>query len=142
MAAIAQQKDIGKTWSNEEQVLKVRYDFSVDGGATGALDIFEALEDVIITGFHSVVKTAATSGGSATLKVGITGDDDLFMTTTQGAVANLTLGAAIFPAVVEGTPNVIACPVKLASGAKVLQTIGTAALTAGVVEYTIKYMSA
>lgn len=142
MAAIAKRKYLNHEMSNEEVVLRTQYDFSVDGGALGALDIFEASADIIITGFHAVVKTAGTSGGSATLKVGITADDDLFMTTTQGAVASLTLGAAIFPAVVEGTPNVLALPVKLVSGAKVLQTIGTAALTAGKVEYVIKYIPA
>lgn len=142
MAALAKRKYLGNLFGNEKEVVRVRYDFSVDAGATGALDIFEASADVIITGFASVVKTAGTSGGSATLKVGITGDDDAFMTTTQGAVASLTLGAVILPPAVEGTPNVLPLPVKLASGAKVLQTIGTAALTAGVVEYVIEYMRA
>jgi len=142
MAAVADHKSIDGTFSNEEVIKRVIYDFSKDAGATGALDLLTANEDIIITGFTSTVKTAATSGGSATLKVGITGDDDFFMTTTQGAVASLTLGAVIVPAVVEGTPNVLACPVKLASGAKVLQTIGTAALTAGKVEYCIKYIRA
>lgn len=142
MAAVSGRKYLGKTWSNEEQVLRVRYDFSVDAGATGALDLFEASADVVITGFHSYVKTAATSGGSATLKVGTSGDDDAFMTTTQGAVASLTLGALIAPPAVEGTPNTLPLPVKLASGSKVIQTIGTAALTAGVVEYVIRYVSA
>ncbi len=142
MAALAKRKYLGETFGNEEVIERVRYEFSADAGAVGALDIFEASSDVIITGFHSYVKTAATSGGSATLKVGVTGDDNVFMDTTQGAVASLTLGAAIFPPAVEGTPNVLPLPVKLASGSKVLQTIGTAALTAGVVEYVIKYVKA
>lgn len=146
MASVAKHKSIGPAFQKEEEVVRVVYDFSADGGATGALDLFTASVDCIITHFSAVVKTAATSGGSATLKVGITGDDDLFMTTTQGAVASLTLGAAILPAPVltEGTPNTIVMPlpVKLASGAKVLQTIGTAALTAGKVEYVLKYIAA
>lgn len=142
MASLAGYKKIGPAFKKEEEVVRVVYDFSVDGGATGALDIFEASSDVIITHFHSVVKTTATSGGSATLKVGVTGDDDAFMTTTQGAVANLTASSAIFPPAVEGTPNTLPLPVKLASGAKVLQTIGTAALTAGKVEYVLKYVVA
>lgn len=142
MAALAKAKTIGKVFSNAVVVERVSYDFSVDGGATGALDIFTAAADLILVGFSAVVKTAATSGGSATLKVGVTGDDDAFMTTTQGAVANLTANAAIFPPAVEGTPNTLPLPLKLASGAKILQTIGTAALTAGKVEYTLMYMKA
>lgn len=144
MAALVGYKKIGQEFKKKEEVVRVVYDFAKDGGATGALDIFEATADCLITHFSACVKTAATSGGSATLKVGITSDDDVFMTTTQGAVASLTLGAAILPIPVltEGTPNTIAMPlpVKLASGAKVLQTIGTAALTAGKVEYLLKYM--
>jgi hypothetical protein len=141
MAAIAQAKTLS-TFSNQMEVVRGRYDFSVDAGATGALDIFTAGQAIVITHFSLTVKTACTSDGSATLKVGITGDDDRFATTTQGAVANLTLGAIIVPPAVEGTPNVLPLPVKLASGDKVLQTIGTAALTAGVVEYCIAYVKA
>lgn len=142
MATLAKMLNVGPTFKNEKETVRTRYDFSKDAGATGALDIFTAKVDIIITAFYTVVKTAATSGGSATLKVGVSADDDLFLTTVQGAVANLTLGAALFPAVVEGTPNVLACPVKVPAGSKVLQTIGTAALTAGVVEYVMEYMAA
>jgi len=143
MAALASALTLGgATFQNEEVIVKARYNFAVDGGATGALDIFTAGADLIISEFSSVVKKACTSMGSATLKVGVTGDDDAFMTTTQGAVASLTLGACIFPPAVEGTPNTLPVPVKLASGAKVLQTIGTAALTDGIVEYTCKYRAA
>lgn len=143
MASLAGAKSIGPTFANEKEVLRARYDFSADAGATGALDIFTASADVVITDFHAVVKTTATSGGSATLKVGVTGDDDLFITTTEGAVANLT-AATVFqakPVLTEGTPNTVAWPFprKLASGEKILQTIGTAALTAGVVEYVVEY---
>lgn len=142
MAAVSAYKKIGPTFKNKVEVVRVAYDFAVDGGATGALDIFEATSDVIIVGFASVVKTACTSGGSATLKVGVSADDDAFMTTTQGAVANLTANAVILPVAVEGTPNTLPIPVKLPSGSKILQTIGTAALTAGKVEYTVQYIVA
>lgn len=146
MATLVKHKSIGPAFQKEEEIVRVVYDFAADGGAMSALDIMTAASDIIITSFHAYVKTAGVSGGSATLKVGITGDDDVFMTTTQGAVANLTLGAMIAPVPVltEGTPNTIAMPlpVKLASGAKVLQTIGGATLTAGKVEYVLKYVSA
>lgn len=142
MAAIKDTRTISGPMSNDKAVYRLRYDFSKDAGATGVLDIAVAGEDLVITRFWSTVKTAGTSGGSATLKVGITGSDALFMNTTQGAVASLTLGAVIFPPAVEGTPNALPLPVKLASGAKILQTIGTAALTAGVVEYYIEVAKA
>lgn len=140
MATIAKHKALGQTFKNEKVIERVRYDFAVDGGATGALDIFTASQDLLITGFSSCVKTLGASLGSATLIVGVTADTDAFSTLAQGAVANLTAGAVILPPAVEGTPNVLPLPLKLASGSKVLQTIGTAALTAGVVEYAIEYM--
>lgn len=146
MAAVAKAKSIGNTFGNEEITERVIYDFAVDGGATGALDLFTAAADVVVTYFHAYVKTTATSGGSATLAVGITGSTSKYVTTTAGAVANLTANALLQPEVVEteGTPNVVVLPVphRLASGAAILQTIGTAALTAGKVEYVIKYMRA
>lgn len=146
MAALAKRKYLGGQFSKEEETVRVVYDFSVDAGATGALDIFEATADVVITHFHAYVKTTATSGGSATLIVGVTGDTDAFVTLAGGAVANLTANALLQAAVVltEGTPNTAAFPLprRLASGDKILQTIGTAALTAGKVEYVISYMKA
>lgn len=146
MATVAKHKTIGTVFSNEMVTERVVYDFSVDAGATGALDIFTAGADIVLTGFHAYVKTTATSGGSATLKVGVTGDDDLFMTTTEGAVANLTANAVLQakPVLAEGTPNTVTWPFprRLASGDKILQTIGTAALTAGKVEYVLQYVKA
>lgn len=146
MATLAKHKTIGTVFGNEVVVERVVYDFAVDGGAAAALDIFTAGADIVLLGFHAYVKTTATSGGSATLKVGVTGDDDLFMTTTEGAVANLTANAVLQakPVLTEGTPNTVVWPFprRLPSGEKILQTIGTAALTAGKVEYVLEYMKA
>lgn len=142
MAAIKDTKKVAPTFSNAMEIVRAKYDFAKDAGATGVLDIFEAAADIVITHFSLTVKKACTSGGSATVKVGVTGSDARFANTTQGAVANLTLGAVIVPPAVEGTPNVLPLPVKLASGEKVLMTIGTAALTAGEIEYCIGYVRA
>lgn len=146
MAALAKRKFIGSTFGNEEVVERVTYDFTVDAGATGALDIFEAAADCVITYFHAYIKVACTSGGSATLKVGYTGSDAAYITTTQGAVANLTLGALFQANVVltEGTPNTAAFPLphKLVTGAKILQTIGVQTFLTGKIEYVIKYVKA
>jgi hypothetical protein len=62
------------------------------------------------------------------------------MTATQGAVANLVANACITPPVVEGTPNVLPVPHVMAAGDKIIQTIGTAALTAGSIEYTVGFI--
>jgi hypothetical protein len=143
MAAIVNEATVGGGFGNQINYARVTYDFAVDGGATGALDLFTAgAGGVVILDARLVVKTAATSAGSATLKWGPSADDDRFCNTTQGAVASLTLGAVIVPPALEGTPNVIATPYYLAAASKLIMTIGTAALTAGKVEFVIGYMKA
>jgi hypothetical protein len=146
MPAVAKAKVIGPEFSNEVTLERVTYDFAVDGGGTGALDLFTAGADVVLKSFHAYVKTTATSGGSATVAVGVTGATSAFVTTTTGAVANLTANAVLQPVVVltEGTPNTAAFPLprRLASGDKIIMTIGTAALTAGKVEFVVEYCKA
>lgn len=136
MAALAAHKaKVGAPFSNAREVIRVVYDFAVDGGATGALDVFTAEQNLVVVGFHLKVLTAATSGGSATLIVGVSGGDtDACLDATSGAVANLSANAVIGQ---EAT-----VPFYLASGGKIIQTIGTAALTAGKIEYVFEVMKA
>jgi len=139
MAALKNKKTVAGGFSNEVEVVKVVYDFAKDGGATGALEILEAQDDLVILNFYVVGKTTCTSGGSATLDVGISGGDtDILL--DGAAVASLTANAMVQPTSIvltEGTPNtyVAALPQKLASGGKIIQTIGVAAFTAGKLEY-------
>lgn len=111
------------------ELIEVEYDFAVDGGATGALDIVTFPEAMVLVDAYTKVKAACTSGGSATLIWGVKGGDtDACLDATSGAVANLTLGAVI--------PGETASKaLKLAAGAILEMTIGTAALTAGKVKY-------
>lgn len=115
---------VGKTFSNSQEIVRAEYDFSKDGGAIGALDIYEAQDDVVILGAYLNVKTACTSTDAATLALGIDSDPDAIVDET--AVASLALGALIAPV----TNN----PIKLASGSKVNFNIAAFALTAGKVE--------
>ena len=135
----------GATFGNEEKVVRVVWDFAKDGGAVGALDILEADDDLLITGFATVVKTAVTSTGNLTLAVGPTGALTKFLTAAQGAKANLTEGAALFPLETSGENDESwssTLPHKLAKGEKIVQTIGTEVANAGKVEYIIKYVRA
>jgi hypothetical protein len=143
MAALVGHQTLYAPFDNSTETVRIQYDFSVDAGATGALDILTAADAIVITSAYAVVRTACTSGGSATLIWGISGGDtDIFMNATQGAVASLTSAAVILPPAVEGTPNVLPIPTALAAAGKLIQTIGTATLTAGVVEYVIEYKKA
>lgn len=142
MATLKAHKSAGAGFGNEIEVRRIVFEVGakLDSGSTGALDILTATEALMVVGFWSKVITSGVSSGSATLKVGVTGDDDRFMNTTQGAVAELDAGAVIIPPALEGTPNVLPVPVKLAAGDKILQTIGTEAMTVCKIEYVILLM--
>lgn len=130
MAALKKHREIGLIGNNIE-VHEIEYDFSKDGGATGALDIMTITQASVLVDAYLKVDTAFTSGGSATLIWGVKGGDtDACLDVTSGAVANLTIGAVI--------PGETACKqIKLAAGAVLEQTIGTAAMTAGKGRYVV-----
>tara|TARA_R110000744_G_scaffold180289_2_gene299353 strand:- start:9648 stop:10070 length:423 start_codon:yes stop_codon:yes gene_type:complete len=129
-----------------KQVVKFKYDFAVDGGSHSAEDqglagngagiITPADADItipenaIITDCITYVTTAMTSGGSATVAIGVGGaalvaavafDNGVFddEDVTHSVVADKTT--------TEGRPTI---------------TVATAALTAGVVEVIIEYYQA
>jgi hypothetical protein len=106
------------------EVLEVEYDFSKDGGAVGALDICKVKEAAVLVDCYLKVDTAFTSGGSATLIWGTSGTTNACLTTTNGAVANLTVGA-----VVKG--DAAGKQLKIPADTVMQMTIGTAAMTAG-----------
>lgn len=139
MATVAQAKTVATPYSNEEKIVKVIYDFAVDAGATGQLDLLVADGDLVVTEMHGVVKTTCTGTG-AVVEVGDAGDDNMY--SAANAVASLVAGYVIKPTFVEGTPNVYPMPRALADGAAIKMKIGTAALTAGKIEWTFKVQRA
>lgn len=146
MAEIAKHKTVNAPMAGDVVEHRFEYDFAVDGGDTGALDIMTAGDDLIIESAHLRVLTACGSTGSATLKWGVTGDDDRFCDTTQGAVANLDAeGDTILTQDVSGadaTAWAPALPYLLPADAKLLQTIGTEDLNAGKIQYVIRVRKA
>lgn len=132
MASVQKACTAGSLFRNSEEMLVAVYDFAVDAGAQGSLDLFTAAADIIVTHFHIEVETTC-AGATAVLTVSTTDELEKFCTASQGAVANLVDGYSLIG------PGV---PVKIASGEKIYQTIATAALTAGKIKYTMKYMNA
>lgn len=126
MATVVDYKGNEYVVSRGQEHLEITYDFGVDGGAVGALDMVKVKEACVVEAAYLKVKTAGTSGGSATVQVGVSGGAGIIGST---AVASLTLGAVIAPA---------AQPTKLAADAVVQISIGTAALTAGKIVLVLK----
>lgn len=125
---------LGAYKDKKEELAKMVYSFAADTGAQGTYSLGKFTADAIITSGVVYVKTACTSGASATVTIGTSsGDTDAFLTTANGAVANLTLGASFHQAATEG--------LKVAANETVDLVIGTADLTAGVIEVYITYIT-
>jgi hypothetical protein len=120
MATLKQYKEV-RSWGPEAEAIEIVYDFAKDGGATGSLDVIKVKDACVVRAAYYNVETACTSGGSATVALGVSGGAELVAAT---AVASLTAGASIDGASIGTT-------FKLAADAIVQLTIATAALTAG-----------
>lgn len=125
MASVAKTHGTVKLPDEGLEVLKCIYDFSVDGGAAGALTLFTAGQDMVVHKCIMKVQTACTSGGSATVAVCSDGAGAEYCAAT--AVASLTANA-----IIGGVPSTGG--VRLASGSTCDILIETAALTAGKIE--------
>lgn len=121
---------------NKVQVLELVYDFSVQGGATGDIDL-DAVdgvdatlpEDALVIGADIFVASECTSGGSATIALGAQTDGDLI---AAEAVASFAASAIISldtkkKTTADAVPHI---------------TIADAALTAGKFHVYIQYILA
>ena len=105
------------------------YDFATHGGAVGAITL-TALSGVlpdnaVITRCIQESITDLTSGGAATVKLGITGNDDAFLAATAYSDASFDVD------IVTSRAAELPLKVNAAAGVNALATIATAALTAG-----------
>jgi hypothetical protein len=138
MANVKAYKVVGLPFSNEVAYEKIRYDFAVDGGATGVLNLITATDQLALVYFHAVVKTACV-GATMTLDVGIVGvDTNRFLADTT--VAALAINTLHVPPLVEGTPNAILVPSIVLDAGVIAMQIKTAALTAGVIDFVFGFM--
>ena len=129
MALLSDAKSSAEPFRNEGKLVRVEYDFANDAGATGALSALTASASIVVRLKYMLVKTACTSGGSATLSLGKAGGTELLSTV---AVAALVLDSVHLPAAPAA--------VELTSAEVISQSIATAALTAGKVEYVFEVM--
>lgn len=125
MAQVVDFKGNQYVFSKGTEHVEIVYDFAQDAGAVGVLDLLQVKEAMVLESAYIKVNTTCTSGGSATVIVGVVGGDtDAVLDATSGAVANLVAGV-----VLPGEAASVA--LKLDADAKIGMTIGTAALTAG-----------
>lgn len=117
---------------NARHTQEFLYDFAVQGGSTGAIDLGDLPLGAVVVNAVGVVETACTSGGSATVILGTTDDDNGFVASV--AVAALTANSTHGNSVAANQPIT-----NDAASRDVVMTIGTAALTAGKIRWVVEY---
>ena len=127
-----------KLESNAVKFLKFQYDFDDLTGAQGAItltdedDAAQTIPDnACIVQAYVEGLASSTSGGSATYKLGISGDDDCFIAAT--AFNNGEFDAEALTELSAGIP------LKTTAAVSVLATIATADITAGKFNVRVEY---
>jgi hypothetical protein len=128
----------GGPFASAIQWVRAKYDFSVEGGAVGTIGLLGQTvipaNAVILGGFVQVV-TPPTSGGAGTLAIQVEGANDIVAAAAVSGAPWSTAGRkSIVPAFTGATT------VKTTAARDVSAVIGTAALTAGVVEVFLAYI--
>lgn len=121
---------------NNLNVAHAIYSFAVDGGALGVITPVSTVTipaGAIIVGATINSTTAVTSAGAATVSVGTTAGSSATSILAATGKASFTLDALL-----NGVP-VFATPVKMTAAGNVDITVGTATLTAGVIEIFVYY---
>lgn len=119
-------------------VIRVTWDFSVQGGAIGTYKLFDensvpALlpSGAIVTQVYSDTQTATTTSASGTLALTLNSSGDLFTATA----------AATWSGIQAGTPTGSAATMVKATAARQLTAaIATGALTAGKVNFFVEFV--
>lgn len=122
MSAVKNKK-FANLFSMGLEFVEVIWDFAKDGGAVAVFDLLEMKEAVLIIAANTEILTTCTSGGSATVEMGVkSGTTNAILAAT--AVASLT-AAKGFPCAAAGDGLYVA------SGGILSMEVKVAALTAG-----------
>lgn len=124
--------------TSEVKVAHGKYDFSVDGGAVGAINITAAgaiPAGAVILGGYVEIDTAFTTGASATMALSVEGAGDLVAATVvSGAPYSTTGRKSIIPVFTGATT------VKTTAARAIVATIAVGAVSAGVADVVLLYV--
>lgn len=124
--------------ATEMKVVRGRYDFAVDGGAVGDIDLTLETQipaNAVILGGFVEVDVVPTSGGSATVAVKVEGAADIVAAAAiSGAPWSTTGRKSAVPAFTGATT------VKTTAARKIQATVAVAALTAGVFDVVLFFV--
>ncbi|WP_433233724.1 hypothetical protein [Actinomadura nitritigenes] len=120
------------------QAVRGRYDFAVDGGAVGDIDLTRDAvipKGAVILGGFIEVDTTLNSGGSATVALKVEGAADTLAATAFGSSPWSTTGRKSVIPVFTG-----ATTLKTTAARKIQATVATAALTDGKFDVVLFYV--
>lgn len=132
MATLKGAKTVGAPFDNAVEVVRVIYDFDIDGGQVEDNTVLTADGVVLVRCVGAYVHTALTSGGSATVDLG-KGTTGVEFISTE-AYTSFTLAGFY--------ASESAAFVKLANAEVINMGVATAALTAGKVEFIFEVCQA
>lgn len=129
---------LGTELTNRTTLVKVTYDFTVNGGLVSTINLSalsaQIPNNAIVRQCWINTLVAPTSGGSATIALGLNTTVDLLAATAYTSF--VTSGNAML----AGIPiNTAATMVKATAARRITLTIGTAALTAGKIDVYCDY---
>lgn len=111
------------------------YDFAVSGGAQGTFTQFTVTGTVLVKIF-GVCQTLMDSGGAATIELGISGNTAaLIAQTTATDLDQYETWQDATPEANPGAVDLTGRTFVITNGADVILTVGTADLTAGVIDF-------
>lgn len=118
--------------------IRARYDFSVDGGAVGAINLLAGAyippNAIILNAFIDVI-TPPTSGGAATLAISVEGANDIIAAAAVSGAPWSTVGRK------NGVPvGTGATSIKTTAARNVVATVAAFALTAGVFDVWLRVL--
>jgi hypothetical protein len=114
---------------NQSELVRCRYSYASDAGATGPLVVFEADGAVIVKDVMLLPKSALAGTGAA-LSVGIS-------TNTDSMIDSVAISGLSVSGMIKASAGV---PQYMADGDTLVLDIEAAALTAGIVELTFEVM--
>jgi hypothetical protein len=123
---------IGGTRGDRPWLVRSDYDFAADTGAQAAYTVFTVTGEVLIHSIFGICEDAFTSGGAATIELGVSGNTAVFIaqSTATELIANEIWHDATPTTTVEQI-DLTGLSFVVANGQDVSFLVGAADLTAG-----------
>lgn len=136
----------GDALNKTKNCLKAIWDFATLGGAASSINLLDEFgnaavlpKGAYVTNVVAIVKTTATSGGSATLSLDALATADLMAATAVASLVS-TAGSELIAGKPVGTKASWVGPITAVAGTNVTATIAVAAMTAGKIIFSIEYV--